>query len=57
MRTLKPGRSQVNVLSTRKQEHSRKPEEAYDIIEACSPGPYLERFCACPAQWVVLMGR
>lgn len=44
MRTLKPGRTQVNLLKTRKQEHSRKPAEAYDIIEACSPGPYLELF-------------
>jgi N6-adenosine-specific RNA methylase IME4 len=44
MRTLKPGRTQVNLFATRKQEHSRKPNEAYDIIEACSPGPYLELF-------------
>ena len=44
MRTLKPGRTQVNLISTRKQEHSRKPAEVYDIIEACSPGPYLELF-------------
>jgi len=44
MRTLKPGRTQVNLLATRKQEHSRKPEEAYRIIEACSAGPYLELF-------------
>ncbi len=44
MRTLKPGRTQVNILKTRKQEHSRKPDEMYDIIEACSPGPYLELF-------------
>jgi N6-adenosine-specific RNA methylase IME4 len=44
LRTLKPGRTQVNLLSTRKQEHSRKPEEAYEIIERCSPGPYLELF-------------
>jgi N6-adenosine-specific RNA methylase IME4 len=44
MRTLKPGRTQVNILRTRKQEHSRKPDEMYDIIEACSPGPYLELF-------------
>lgn len=44
LRTLAPGRSQVNVLSTRKQEHSRKPDEMYDVIEACSPGPYLELF-------------
>lgn len=44
MRTLKPGRTQVNLLSTRKREHSRKPDEFYDLIEACSPGPYLELF-------------
>ena len=44
MRTLKPGRTQVNILRTRKQEHSRKPDEFYDLIEACSPGPYLELF-------------
>ncbi len=43
-RTLDPGRSQVNMLQTRKREHSRKPDEQYDIIEACSPGPYLELF-------------
>jgi N6-adenosine-specific RNA methylase IME4 len=43
-RTLAPGRSQVNFLATRKREHSRKPDEQYDIIEACSPGPYLELF-------------
>jgi N6-adenosine-specific RNA methylase IME4 len=44
MRTLQPGRSQVNILKTRKQEHSRKPDELYKIIEDCSPGPYLELF-------------
>jgi N6-adenosine-specific RNA methylase IME4 len=44
MRTLAPGRSQVNILKTRKQEHSRKPDEIYPIIESCSPGPYLELF-------------
>jgi N6-adenosine-specific RNA methylase IME4 len=43
-RTLDPGRTQVNLLATRKREHSRKPDEQYDIIEACSPGPYLEMF-------------
>jgi N6-adenosine-specific RNA methylase IME4 len=43
-RTLAPGRSQVNVIITRKQEHSRKPDEQYDIIRRCSPGPYLELF-------------
>lgn len=43
-RTLAPGRSQVNFIATRKREHSRKPDELYPIIEACSRGPYLELF-------------
>lgn len=43
-RTLPPGRSQVNYLGTRKREHSRKPDEQYPLIEACSPGPRLELF-------------
>jgi N6-adenosine-specific RNA methylase IME4 len=43
-RTLKPGRTQVNLLSTRKREHSRKPDEIYDLVESCSAGPYLELF-------------
>lgn len=55
MRTLPPGRSQVNIISTRKREHSRKPDELYDVIERCSPGPYLELFARHPrknwAQW------
>lgn len=44
MRTLQPGRTQVNIIKSRKREHSRKPDEMYKIIEACSPGPYLELF-------------
>jgi len=43
-RTLQRGRTQVNLLATRKREHSRKPEEQYEIIEGCSWGPYLELF-------------
>lgn len=43
-RTLDPGRTQVNIISTRKREHSRKPDEQYDLITACSPGPFLELF-------------
>jgi N6-adenosine-specific RNA methylase IME4 len=43
-RTLAPGRRQVNLVATRKREHSRKPDEQYKIIEACSPGPFLELF-------------
>jgi N6-adenosine-specific RNA methylase IME4 len=44
IRTLDAGRRQVNIVKTRKREHSRKPDEIYDIIEACSPGPFLELF-------------
>jgi N6-adenosine-specific RNA methylase IME4 len=52
-RTLAPGRRQVNLLATRKREHSRKPDEQYAIIEACSPGPYLELFARGTRQgWV-----
>lgn len=43
-RTLAPGRRQVNLMATRKREHSRKPDEQYELIESCSPGPYLELF-------------
>jgi N6-adenosine-specific RNA methylase IME4 len=43
-RTLAPGRRQVNYFSSRKREHSRKPDEQYPLIESCSPGPYLELF-------------
>lgn len=43
-RTLGPGRTQVNYLSSRKREHSRKPDEQYGILESCSRGPYLELF-------------
>jgi N6-adenosine-specific RNA methylase IME4 len=43
-RTLAPGRRQVNLLATRKREHSRKPDEQYELIEACSSGPFLELF-------------
>ncbi|MFD2251353.1 N6-adenosine-specific RNA methylase IME4 [Pseudochelatococcus lubricantis] len=43
-RTQAPGRRQVNLFAAQKREHSRKPDEFYDIIEACSPGPYLELF-------------
>ena len=48
IRTLQPGRSQENIISSRKREHSRKPDEQYDIIESCSWGPYLELFARGP---------
>ena len=44
LRTLAPGRKQVNIIRAQKREHSRKPDELYDIIETCSPGPFLELF-------------
>jgi N6-adenosine-specific RNA methylase IME4 len=44
MRTLDPGRRQVNLVQSRKRGHSRKPDELYDLIERCSPGPRLELF-------------
>lgn len=44
MRTLPPGRRMVNIVPVQKREHSRKPDEFYDVIEQCSPGPHLELF-------------
>lgn len=48
LRTLAPGRRQVNLIASQKREHSRKPDELYPVIEACSPGPYLELFARHP---------
>ena len=50
MRTLPPGRRMVNLLPVRKREHSRKPDEFYDLIEQCSPGPRLELFARHPKE-------
>ncbi len=47
-RTLQPGRTQENIISSRKREHSRKPDEQYALIESCSPGPYIELFARGP---------
>ena len=44
IRTLAPGRRQVNILVSRKEEHSKKPDAIYDLIQRCSPGPYCELF-------------
>lgn len=53
-RTLAPGRSQVNVIKTKKREHSRKPDEQYPLIESCSNGPFLELFARGPVEgWTV----
>ncbi|GGF54572.1 hypothetical protein GCM10011402_03170 [Paracoccus acridae] len=54
VRTLDPGRSQENVIATQKREHSRKPDEQYPLIEACSWGPRLEMFARGPRKgWTV----
>jgi N6-adenosine-specific RNA methylase IME4 len=54
LRTLAPGRRQVNMIETKKREHSRKPDELYGVIESCSPGPYLELFARYPQPgWTV----
>lgn len=50
LRTLAPGRRQVNMIEARKREHSRKPDELYEVVESCSPGPYLELFARYPRQ-------
>jgi N6-adenosine-specific RNA methylase IME4 len=44
LRTRDAGRRQTNIIVSQKREHSRKPDELYPIIEACSPAPYLELF-------------
>lgn len=52
-RTLQPGRSQENIISSQKREHSRKPDEQYSLIESCSPGPFIELFARGPRKgWV-----
>jgi N6-adenosine-specific RNA methylase IME4 len=48
LRTLAPGRSMPNIIVSRKREHSRKPEQLYEVIEQCSPGPFLELFARIP---------
>lgn len=48
VRTLRPGWTMPNLFASRKREHSRKPDEIYDIIEQCSWGPYLELFARHP---------
>lgn len=44
LRTEKRGRTQPNIVISRKERHSAKPEEMYEIIEGCSKGPYIELF-------------
>ena len=47
-RTLAPGRRQVNIIKSMKREHSRKPDEQYELIQACSSGPFIELFARGP---------
>ena len=58
-RTLAPGRRQENILVSRKREHSRKPDEQYELIEACSPGQVSFHRVVRPwsARGVVLLGK
>lgn len=44
LRTAQPGRRMVNLIATMKERHSKKPDELYDMIEHCSPRPFLELF-------------
>jgi N6-adenosine-specific RNA methylase IME4 len=50
IRTLQPGRRQVNLFASRKREHSRKPSSIYKLIKECSPGPHLELFAREPVK-------
>jgi len=53
LRTGQAGRRMVNVIATMKQRHSQKPAELYDMIEHCSPAPFLELFARSPRKgWV-----
>lgn len=53
-RTLQRGRSQENMIVSRKREHSRKPDEQYELIESCSCGPRIEIFARGPRDgWFV----
>lgn len=55
-RTLQPARTQVNLIRTQKREHSRKPDEVFNIIEECSNGPFLELFARGNRENWVLWG-
>jgi len=46
LRTLDPGRRQVNIIATNKREHSRKPDEQYKLIESSVLAPIWNFFVA-----------
>lgn len=57
LRTLGPARRQVNLIEAARREFGRKPDEQYAVIEACSPGPYLELFARFPRPgWMAWAG-
>lgn len=42
------------IFKAERKEHSRKPEQSYELIEAASPGPYFEVFARRPREgWIV----
>ena len=57
LRTLAPGRRQVNIIESQKREHRGKPDELYEVVEACSPGPCLELFATIPTARLVGVGQ
>jgi len=40
-------RATMNYFEAKRRRHSAKPQEFFDIVEKCSPGPYLEMFARC----------
>jgi N6-adenosine-specific RNA methylase IME4 len=48
LRTSAPGRKRPNLILSRRNDYTHKPGEMYDLVETCSPGPYLELFARCP---------
>ena len=54
MKGALPTWSQDRALISEKREHSRKPDEQYDLIERCSFGERLELFARGPREgWTV----
>ena len=41
---IAPALRESNHFAARRQEHSRKPDRFYEMVERVSPGPYLELF-------------
>ncbi len=56
-RTLSPGRRMPNLLLSRKREHSRKPDQLYDLIEFVQPATMARAVRPPPAFGLDAMGR